>query len=155
MKISEDLILEATRNVERGCNEALKQLGSFLQSHGKFLEDYGLPQPLTRNNEVEWELRQWSPQAQILAQQVDATLRTFNPEQREIFPCVQHFVSNNKPLFMFINGKAGCGKTYQANALCAWVQSIGRIALPTATSAFAAQLYPGGRTTHSTFGVSL
>ena len=155
MKISEDLILEATGNVERGCNEALKQLGSFLQSHGKFLEDYGLPQPLTRNNEVEWELRRWSPQAQILAQQVDAALHTFNPEQREIFLRVQHFVSNNKPLFMFIDGKAGRGKTYLVNALCAWVRSIGRIALPTATSAFAAQLYPGGRTTHSTFGVSL
>jgi hypothetical protein len=31
---------------------------------------------------------------------------------------------------------------------------MGRIVIPTATSAFAAQLYPGGRTTHSAFKVS-
>ena len=55
---------------------------------------------------------------------------------------------------MFIDGKAGCGKTFLVNTLCAWVRAVGRIALPTATSAFAAQLYPGGHTTHSTFGVS-
>ena len=54
---------------------------------------------------------------------------------------------------MFVDGKAGRGKTFLVNTLCAWVRAEGRIALPTATSAFAAQLYPGGRTTHSTFGV--
>jgi len=66
---------------------------------------------------------------------------------------VQRAISKDEPLLMFVDGKAGRGKTFLVNTLCAWVRFIGEIALPTATSAFAAQLYPGGRTTHSTFGV--
>jgi hypothetical protein len=154
-KISEDFILTATGNIEKGCNEALKQLGFLLQGHGKNLGDYGLPQPLTRENEAEWELRRWSSQTGTLLQQVDAGMSTFNPEQREIFLQVQEAVLNKEPLLMFIDGKAGRGKTFLVNTLCAWIRAVGRITLPTATSAFAAQLYPGGRTTHSTFGVSL
>jgi len=153
LKISEDFILEAGGDVERGCDDALKQLGSFLQGHGKHLTDYGLPQPLTRDNEVEWELRRWLSWAGMLRQQVDIGLLVFNSEQRHIFLRVQHAISNNEPLLLFVDGKAGCGKTFLVNTLCAWVRSIGRITLPTATSAFAAQLYPGGRTAHSTFGV--
>ena len=150
----EALLLEQC--LQQGARVALtlKQLGSFLQSHGKHLDDYGLPQPLTHNNEAEWELHCWLPLAAILQQQVDAAMSAFNPEQQDIFLQVQHAISHHEPLLVFVDGKAGHGKTFLVNTLCAWVQSVGRIALPTATSAFAAQLYPGGRTTHSTFGVS-
>lgn len=154
-KISEDFIQAAAGDIERGYNETLDQLGSLLQSHGKHLNDYGLPQPLTHNDEVEWELRRWSQQVGMLRQQVDVGLSVFNPEQRDIFLQAQHAISNNEPLLLFVDGKAGRGKTFLVSTLCAWVRSVGRIALPTATSAFAAQLYPGGRTTHSTFGVRL
>ena len=154
-KISEDFILVAVGDVKRGCNEALGQLGSFLQGHGKHLTDYGLPQPLVHDNEVEWELRRWSQQSWALQQQVNVSLSVFNSEQHSIFSRVQYAISNNEPLLMFVDGKAGRGKTFLVNTLCAWVRSTGRIALPTATSAFAAQLYPGGRTTHSTFGVCI
>ena len=153
--ISEDFILVANGDIEQGCNEALKCLGSFLQGYGKCLNDFGLPQPLARNDEVEWELRRWLPQSGVLQQQVDIGLSVFNSEQHDIFLRVQHAILNNEPLLMFIDGKAGRGKTFLVNILCAWVRSIGQIALPTATSAFAAQLYPGGRTTHSTFGVCI
>ena len=152
-KISQDFILEAFGDIERGCNEALEKLGSLLQSHGKHLSNYGLPQPLTRDNEVEWELRRWSLQANVLEHQVNDGFSVFNPEQRDVFSRVQDAILSNKQLLMFVDGKAGRGKTFLVNTLCAWVRSVGKIALPTATSAFAAQLYPGGRTTHSTFGV--
>ena len=154
-KISEDFIIAAAGDPEEGCNKALKRLGLFLQGHGKRLEDYGLPEPLTRENEAEWELHRWSLQSGTLRQQVDVGVSAFNPEQRDIFLWVQEAVSNNEPLLMFIDGKAGRGKTFLVNTLCAWVRAEGKIALPTATSAFAAQLYPGGRTTHSTFGVRM
>lgn len=153
LRISEDFILATISDVERGCNEALIQLGSLLQGHGKHLSDYGLPQPLAHDNEVEWELHRWLLQVGMLEQQVDVGLSVFNSEQRGIFSQVQHAIANNKPLLIFVDGKAGRGKTFLVNTLCAWVRSVGKIALPTATSAFAAQLYPGGRTTHSTFGV--
>lgn len=154
LKISEDFIL-ATGNNEQGCNEALKQLGSILQGHGRHLNDYGLPQPSIHDNEVEWELRRWSSESQALRQQVDIGFSIFNPEQRDIFLRVQHAILSNEPLLTFVDGKAGRGKTFLVNILCAWVRSMGKITLPTATSAFAAQLYPGRRTTHSTFGVRM
>ena len=153
-KISKDFILDAMGDVERGCNEALIQLGSFLQGHGKHLSNYGLPQPIPNGDEVQRELRRWAPQATLFQHQVHAAWSTFNPEQRDIFLRVQFAILNNEPLLMFVDGKAGCGKTFLVNVLCAWVRALGRIVLPTATSAFAAQLYPGGKTTHSTFGVS-
>ena len=153
-KISEDFIVDASYDIERGCNEALRSLGSFLQSHGKLLGDYGLPQPVADENEVERELRYWSKQTTALQHQVHLGLSMFNNEQRDIFLQIQYAILHNEPLLMFIDGKAGRGKTFLVNTLCAWIRSTARIVLPTATSAFAAQLYPGGRTTHSTFGVS-
>ena len=153
-KISEDFILAAIGDVERGYNETLKTLGLFLQGHGKCLGEYGLPQPVADNNEVECKLRRWLLQAAALQEQVHIGLLLFNSEQRAIFQQVQYAILTNEPLLMFVNGKAGRGKTFLVNTLCAWVRSTGRIALPTATSAFAAQLFPGGKTTHSTFGVS-
>lgn len=153
-KISEDFILAAIGDAERGYNDTLKTLGSFLQSHGKYLGEYGLPQPVADENEVERELRRWSLQAAALQEQVHIGLLLFNSEQRDIFQQVQYAIITNEPLLMFVDGKAGRGKTFLVNTLCAWVRSTGRIALPTATSAFAAQLFPGGKTTHSTFGVS-
>lgn len=153
-KISEDFILDTMGDVEQGYNEALIQLGTFLQGHGKRLDNYGLPQPIPNSNEVQRELRRWAPQAAFFQQQVNIGWSTFNPEQQDIFLRVQFAILNNEPLLMFVDGKAGRGKTFLVNVLCAWVRASGRIALPTATSAFAAQLYPGGQTTHSTFGVS-
>ena len=153
-KISEDFILAAIGDAERGYNVTLKTLGSSLQSHGKCLGEYGLPQPVADDNEVERELRRWLLQAATLQEQVRIGLLLFNPEQRAIFQQVQYAIITHEPLLMFVDGKAGRGKTFLVNTLCAWVRSTGRIALPTATSAFAAQLFPGGKTTHSTFGVS-
>lgn len=121
LKISEDFILTTTGDVEQGCNEALRQLGFFLQGHGKHLDDYGLPQPLARDDEAEWELRRWLPQATVLQQQVDVGMSAFNFEQRDIFLRVQHAISHDEPLLVFVDGKAGRGKTFLVNTLCAWV----------------------------------
>ena len=71
-----------------------------------------------------------------------------------MFLQVKQVVLNVKPLSLFVNGKAGHKNFFLVNTLCAWVQAIRGITLPTATSASAAQLYPGGCTTHSTSGVS-
>ena len=153
-KISKDFILATIGDIERGYNETLKTLGSFLQGHGKCLSEFGLPQPVADDNEVERELRCWLLQAAALQEQVRIGLLLFNSEQRDIFQQVQYAIVTNKPLLMFVDGKAGRGKTFLVNTLCAWIRSTGRIALAIATSAFAAQLFPGGKTTHSTFGVS-
>ncbi|KAJ7923936.1 DNA helicase Pif1 like protein [Mycena leptocephala] len=78
----------------------------------------------------------------------------FNTDQLAIYSRILSAITDNRPLCMFIDGKAGRGKTTLVNALCDKLRSMGHIVIPTATSAFAAQLYPGGRTTHSAFKVS-
>ncbi|KAJ7903991.1 DNA helicase Pif1 like protein, partial [Mycena leptocephala] len=73
--------------------------------------------------------------------------------QLEVYNYALGAVMNGTPLCLFVDGKAGRGKTILVNTLCDKVRSLGKIVIPTATSAFAAQLYPGGRTTHSAFKV--
>ena len=82
-------------------------------------------------------------------------LGTLNREQRSIYNIILDAVHFGQPHVAFIDGPAGRGKTFLVNALCAQLRAEGRIVLPTATSGYAAQLYPGGRTTHSTFKVTL
>ena len=76
------------------------------------------------------------------------------PGQLEVYNYALEAVLNGSPLCLFVDGKAGPGKTMLVNTLCDKVRSLGRIVIPTATAAFAAQLYPGGRTTHSAFKVA-
>ncbi|EIW66835.1 hypothetical protein TREMEDRAFT_65239 [Tremella mesenterica DSM 1558] len=62
-------------------------------------------------------------------------------------------VSEGQSTYVFINGKAGRGKTYLVAALLDKFRSEGRIPLVGASSAFAAVLYEGGTTIHSLFKV--
>ncbi|KIJ39969.1 hypothetical protein M422DRAFT_105369, partial [Sphaerobolus stellatus SS14] len=74
-------------------------------------------------------------------------------EQRYIFHTFVQAVEQNLPLYIFIDSKAGCGKTFLMEAIVNYVYCQGKIAIVTATSAFTALLYPGGRTAHSAFKV--
>ena len=89
-----------------------------------------------------------------LAVRAHTAYKSFNTEQRLIFDEIILATTNDQPLLLFVDGKAGVGKTFLINAVCDKLCSINIITLPTATSAYAAQLYRGGRTTHSTFKMS-
>lgn len=141
--------------VEIGVDHALQELATYLEEYGKRLSDYGLPEPESRSREVEHELVRWGGNREMLAARADRAYETFNDEQKEIYDEVIHAVIHRMPLLMFIDGKAGRGKTFLVCAIIDKIRSMGRIALPTATAAFAAQLYPGGRTTHSAFKVNI
>lgn len=132
---------------------ALLELAEGLREHGRSPEEYGLPQPEYTGSESIAEVQRWSSQAPQLLSIAQQALTQFNPEQLQIFETVWTAIQQSRPLCIFIDGKAGRGKTFLVNALCAQVRGHGGIVLATATSAFAAQLYPGGRTTHSTFKV--
>ena len=77
----------------------------------------------------------------------------FNEDQLKLFNEIMDAVINNRPLCKWGDGKAGVGKTTVVQAICDKVRSLKKVVLPMATSAFAAQLYDGGRTVHSTFKV--
>jgi ABC-type transport system involved in cytochrome c biogenesis ATPase subunit len=82
------------------------------------------------------------------------SIERLNTEQRAIFAHIMQVINSGEQLLAYIDGRAGRGKTYLINAVISLLRSRQAIVIPTATSAFAAQLYPGGRTTHSAFKVS-
>lgn len=150
-----DFTLRHGNSVELGINYALEEMQSYLEEYGKSLADYGLPVPEMHSREVEHELLLWSSNRDELEIRADNSIQMLTDEQRLIVDDVLHAVTTGAPLTIFIDGKAGRGKTFLVNVICDKVRSMGRIVLPTATSAFAAQLYPGGRTTHSAFKACL
>jgi DNA replication protein DnaC len=88
-----------------------------------------------------------------LQTKADSAINMFNKGQSSIYSQILSAVEQNQPFCAFIDGKAGRGKTTLVVALCNKLRAMHKIVIPTATSAFAAQLYPGGRTTHSAFKV--
>jgi hypothetical protein len=79
----------------------------------------------------------------------------FNPEQLQIHDDILEAILSDHALQIFVDGKAGMEKTFLVNAICDKVRSMGRVVLPTAIAAFAAQHYAGGHTTHSAFKVRI
>lgn len=136
-----------------GLDHALQEIGECLEEYGKTLSDYGLPEPMSYGREVEHELAKWASYRDDLSQRAELAARTFEPEQILIYEEIIAAVLEKQPLCIFIDGQAGTGKTYLVQTICDKIQSLGHIVLPTATSAFAAQHYKGGRTTHSAFKV--
>ena len=135
-------------------NSGLNDIGQLLEEFGKTLDDFGLPQPMSHADEVSHELSRWNAQSPYLLRRSIEAFSHFTSEQHRISSLIVHAIHHRQPLCLFVDGKAGRGKTFLVNALCDWVRANGKIVLATATSAFAAQLYPGGRTTHSTFKVN-
>ena len=148
-----DYTLQNNNTLDIGMDHALQEIGQCLEEYEKTLSDYGLPEPMSYGREVEHELAKWSSDRDGLSLRADAAANTFNQEQRFIYDLIITAVVENQPLLMFIDGKAGTGKTYLIQTICDKIRSLGRIVLPTATPAFAAQHYDGGRTTHSAFKV--
>ncbi|KAI0675048.1 PIF1-like helicase-domain-containing protein [Trametes maxima] len=100
-------------------------------------------------------MEKWKADANALSTRSATAVSKLNTEQYEIYTEIMDAVAQKRPLCAFVDGKAGRGKTFLVNTICNKLRAAGHIVLPTATSAFAAQLYPGGKTTHSVFKVSL
>lgn len=152
-EMSRDFILRHNAVREIGVNSALEELGRYLEEYGKTLTDYGLPEPTVLTREVEHELERWSGNGEVLRARAESGRLMLKEGQRAVYDAIMDAVVNREPLCAFVDGKAGRGKTTLVNVICDQVRSMARIAIPTATAAFAAQLYPGGRTTHSAFKV--
>jgi hypothetical protein len=155
-KLSDDFFyLDAQENREEAIDMALQSLGELLEESGQRLSDFGLPEPLAYTRLIQSELRKYTRYRDDMSQAARTAYDLFNPGQRTAYDAITQAVQdrNSERRVFFIAGGAGRGKTYLVNALCDWVRGRGEIALPTATSASAATLYRGGRTTHSTFRV--
>ena len=121
-------------------DHGLEHIEQLLEEQDKQLSDYNLPQPITYRREVKHKLQKWAPHSRELAMHTNAAYTTFNEEQQRIFDLIITAVTNNHPILLFLDGKAGVGKMFLINAICDKLRSINIITLPTATSAYAAQL---------------
>jgi PIF1-like helicase len=149
-----DFVLRLPDAPRLATDNALEEIGRYLEEHGKRLANYGLPEPHLHGREVDHEQERWGHDPVSLAARADAAAHRFNAEQRQIYDDVLAAVVTHVGLLIFVDGQAGTGKTFLVKALCDKVRSLGLIVLPTATAGYAAQHYNGGRTTHSAFKVS-
>ncbi|KIJ28702.1 hypothetical protein M422DRAFT_270005 [Sphaerobolus stellatus SS14] len=151
--MSYDFFLQNSGNSILARELCLQHLSKLLEEFGMHLSCFGIEEPLQYTDEVLHEIRRWSAHTQQLANHVDSSYQSFTYEQKLIFHNFLHAIEHGLPLYAFIDGKAGRGKTFLIDAIISYVQSVGKIVIVTATSAFAALLYPGVRTTYSTLKV--
>ena len=90
-----------------------------------------------------------------LAATVEEVKTKFTNDQGRIFEIVMQAVREKQSLWVFIDARGGCGKTFLINAILAAVRSLeqrGCVALAMATTGIAANLLQLGRTYHSRYG---
>ena len=116
--LSEDFYVSNGRNWNLAFSSALAEIAEYLREYGREPKVYGLPQPRYIGNEVAAEIQRWSSDIPQLLLAAGQALEQFNPEQKSIFEVVWNAVWECQPLCVYIDGKAGCGRTYLVNALC-------------------------------------
>jgi hypothetical protein len=165
-KICDDLsnTLQRKHHIAHPSDEEVYDYGLYLLNKiltrsGKSLEDFAdMPKPQ----------RDWDAVADnlLLAEQLDfdrvalremATerLATFNPEQRAVYDAVMESYQQGLGKAFFVHSAGGGGKTYTCNTIAASIRADGEVVLCVASSAIAALLLDGGRTTHSRFKVPI
>ena len=99
----------------------LKDLSARFQSNGTSLAAYGLPEPTGEADEVTMHRDAFHG---IQCQQfVDENLaKLTSSEQQPIFDTVVEAVEKKTPLCVFVQGRAGCGKTLLMSVITAELQ---------------------------------
>ncbi|THU79833.1 hypothetical protein K435DRAFT_736709, partial [Dendrothele bispora CBS 962.96] len=128
-------------------NETLLLLQDTLRGLGKRLSDIGLPEPEAQQPEVDAEHVRWGGDRQNLCE----FWHSLTGEQ--IYDSIMEALVVECPPPMYIDGRAGRGKTYLLYPVIGALQKADEIVLLTASSAFATKNYPGGRTCHSLYGI--
>lgn len=90
-----------------------------------------------------------------------ATLRDqryvqLNTQQQQAYNIiVQAIATDPQRAYFFLQGAGGTGKTFFYRTLCNHFRAQGKIVLCVASSGIAAELLPGGQTSHSRFQIPL
>ena len=113
-----DYTLQNNNVLDIGLDHALQEIGQSLKEYGKTLSDYGLPEPMSYGCEVEHELANWASDREGLSARADTAGNSLNVEQRHIYNQIIAAVIENQPLHIFIDRKAGTGKTYLVQTIC-------------------------------------
>ncbi|KAM0899696.1 hypothetical protein ACQ4PT_021133 [Festuca glaucescens] len=134
----------------------LRDIRDMLQSMGKDITSYGLPDLVKTDGSYGTEYREVTEERQVTVDREHLDLfGRLNGEQLAGFNDIMDHVTNKKGQIFFVDGPGGTGKTYLYKPLLAKVRSMGLIAIATATSGIAASIMPGGRTAHSRFKIPI
>lgn len=128
MFFAQDHILQACNSEILGIQMTLAHLATLLEEYGKTLDNFSLPTPLIPSTEVAHELDQWNPLRPVLQERSSLAVQSFNAMQLSIYNHIQCLLENHQPFQIFIDGKAGCGKTTLMNAICDNLHSKSQIA---------------------------
>jgi len=153
-KFHDNLIADyIDRGVEESEDLLLSTIATFIEERGKTMSDFGLPDPVRRISEAAIFREHFGSRVGDLLAASQNLRNQMNLEQGRIYDLVKTKIDNKEPLFGFIDGQAGRGKTFLVDAIIKYVRGKEGIALPCATTALAASNYEGGTTAHSLFRV--
>jgi PIF1-like helicase len=147
--LSADFALD--HNEDESIRLTLQAISRYLRSQGASLCQFGLPEPVRVDQEVNMELDAFLYRRDTLLQQSQESYRMMNTEQRSIYDHIFNSIGTGG--CCFLDGKAGRGKTFLVNAICNRIRGEGRIACITGSTALSVTLYERGRTAHSMFGI--
>lgn len=117
--LSYDFYLRHNHSYEIAKTYALNDMQTTIQEHGMSLHDYGLPLPdIPTNHETTTEVERWTADRPSLHQRAQTIYHRLNAEQRLTYDAIAESVVTKSALRLFIEGKAGTGKTTIITTLC-------------------------------------
>ena len=132
-----------------------------LQSFEKDLSHFALPEPTKEeldrvetftNNEPVIIREEKDFDVEELENQAEEVRQKLTKAQEEVYETIMKAVKDETQLLLFVDARAGCGKTFVSNLVLDAVRSLetgGCVALAMATTGIAANLLHMGRTFHS------
>ncbi|RCV26068.1 hypothetical protein SETIT_5G215700v2 [Setaria italica] len=113
----------------------LKNIKNMLQSIGKDIRSFPLPEIYEQQNKTNDVPREIVEESTIEVDLEDVSLHTYlNKEQRAAYEKILAAVNNDSGGLFFVDGLGGIGKSFLYRALLATVHGQGKIALSTTTS---------------------
>ena len=150
-----DLVDDDTHMIPQSAlDKALHEIGQYLRGRGMTLEQVGLPVPSSLPTETQAELDFFAPRLHEYRTNAWHRRATFNDEQERIFQTFLEACDSIEPVPpMFLDGKAGRGKSYVVECLTWFLRSEEAIVLISGSTALSVLGYERGRTAHSMFGI--
>nr|GEW31827.1 ATP-dependent DNA helicase PIF1-like [Tanacetum cinerariifolium] len=136
-------------------NMVLKDINVYMQSMGKSVDDFDLPELNLDLSMQSGGFQEVKEEYFIIVEEEHLHAReTLNTDQQAAYTEIIKHVDADSPGVFFIDGP-GDGKMYLYKALLAEVRSCGLLVVTTASSGAVANNMPGGRTAHSRFKIPL
>lgn len=140
-------------SIERREREALRDLQRLLQGRNANLCNFGLPEQGISPTALSREQDLLLDEAAEQRRQYECRAAMFNEEQSKVFNMLVERQSSGQPSCVFLDGRAGRGKSFVLETFVFWCRSQQWVVLIVGSTALSVLLYTRGRTAHSTFSV--